>query len=214
MEEQFWHQRWQDRNIGFHEGKPNTLLVRQLERLNLTTGDRIFLPLCGKTQDIAYLLSLGFHVVGIEFSAIAVDELFLELDIKPTITQHADLSLYQVAKLDIYVGDFFALQKNMLGHVDAVYDRAALVALPLDMRKQYTAQLVQISSAAPQLLIVFAYDQTAMNGPPFSLVEDEIMQHYAEHYTLELLEHCDASALFNKRVQVSENAWLLQALGQ
>jgi len=35
MEVEFWHEKWQKNEIGFHENKPNPILVKNIEALNL-----------------------------------------------------------------------------------------------------------------------------------------------------------------------------------
>ena len=67
MEAAFWHERWQRGEIGFHEAQPNALLTAFFERLTLPADSRVFVPLCGKTRDIPWLLSQGLRVAGAEF---------------------------------------------------------------------------------------------------------------------------------------------------
>jgi thiopurine S-methyltransferase len=38
------------------------------------------------------------------------------------------------------------------------------------------------------LLITLEYEQAQMNGPPFAVLQQEVEQHYAAHYTVEVLE--------------------------
>ena len=199
MEHDFWHNRWQNKQIGFHLPEANPLLVKHFSALDLTpktpqkvnktqqTKPRVFVPLCGKTLDIAWLLAQGCRVVGIELSQIAIDALFAELGMTPNITPLGDLTLYQAQHLDVFVGDIFKLNAEMLGQVNAVYDRAALVALPASMRKAYAAHLLAISQCAPQLLICFEYDPTLHAGPPFCVPADEVREHYAASHDLTLL---------------------------
>ncbi|MCL4165555.1 UNVERIFIED_CONTAM: hypothetical protein GTU68_005190, partial [Idotea baltica] len=174
MEADFWHERWSNNEIGFHENEVNPLLVDHINDLNLAEDSRIFLPLCGKTRDIAWLHSQGYKVVGIELSEHAVKQLFQDLGQTPEITQIGELSLYSIEDIEIYVGDFFNLSKEQLGKIDAVYDRASLIALPDTMRGQYAKHLVAITANVPQLLITLEYDQSALNGPPFSIDETMI----------------------------------------
>lgn len=209
MHHDFWHQRWQTNQIGFHLPKANPLLVKHFSRLKLHTGKRILLPLCGKTEDIGWLLSQGYQVAGAELSQIAIEDLFKRLALKPVITIMDNLHRYSAPNIDIYVGDIFKLNANQLGHVDAVYDRAALVALPEDMRKEYCAHLLAITHTAPQLLICFEYDQTIHAGPPFSVDANEVHQHYAQVYTLTLLEHMEMAEGLKGKYPAIEKVWLL-----
>ena len=210
MHEQFWHERWEKRQIGFHEGKPNELLVKYLSALNLNYNERIFLPLCGKTVDIAWLLSQGYRIAGAELSELAIQELFEDLKIKPQVTSLAQLKHYSAPNLDIFVGNIFNLSTELLGKVDAIYDRAALVALPPEMRTLYTEHLVKITNCAPQLLIVFEYPQGSMQGPPFSIAQEEIEAHYSSLYDMTLLNSTQNYRSLRATTGVSENLWLLK----
>lgn len=218
MQHDFWHERWQSNQIGFHLQEANPLLVKHFHALNLTpktlqkTSTRIFLPLCGKTLDIAWLLEQGYQVVGAELSQIAIEDLFKSLNLTPTITPKNQLKHYSAASIDIFVGDIFALTAAMLGEVDAIYDRAALVALPEDMRKSYTAHLLTLTNKAPQLLICFEYDQAIHAGPPFSISADEVKQHYQAHYSLSLLVSETMPDGLKGKFPATEQVWLLMRL--
>ncbi len=205
----FWHQKWKKNEIGFHESKPNPLLVSFFKELKLVEGSRVFLPLCGKTLDIAWLLSNGYRVAGAELSQVAIEQLFMELGVEPEITRFGKVSRYSERGIDIFVGDFFELSSDVIGSVDAVYDRAALVALPEEMRKKYTKYLLEITGTAKQLLITFEYDQGLMDGPPFSLSSDEVNRHYKDAYNLKLLASVPVSGGLKGKCVATEHVWLL-----
>jgi len=185
MEPNFWLERWQTNQIGFHLPAANPMLVKHFKSLALPSGSRVFLPLCGKTLDIAWLLSQGHRVVGAELAELAIVQLFEELAVSPTITTAGDLKRYSAHNLDMFVGDVFHLTAQMLGTVHAVFDRAALVALPEDIRFRYSKHLLSISKNAPQLLITFVYDQSLVAGPPFSITNAEVERHYGKCILLE-----------------------------
>ena len=165
MEPAFWHERWSSNQIGFHQKDINAMLMGQLKVLDLSPGSRIFVPLCGKSHDIAWLLSQGYSVVGAELSKLAIDQLFEELNLIPEISATGALLPYRAPDIDIFVGDIFDLDADTIGPVDATYDRAALVALPQDMRERYAQHMSRLTHSAPQLLICFEYDQNVMQGP-------------------------------------------------
>lgn len=212
MESDFWHQRWINGEIAFHEDEANSLLTNNIESLGLVKGNTFFLPLCGKTRDIAWLLSLGYKVVGAELSKIAIDALFEDLAMSPTITEQGELTQYDAQGITIFVGDLFSLTAKMVGTVNAVYDRAALVALPKAMRNQYSAHVIDITHSAAQLLITFEYDQQLMDGPPFSINEAEVKHHYAQHYQTIMLERCEVVGGLKKKAPATESAWHLNPL--
>jgi len=210
MEAEFWHEKWQTNDIGFHQMAAHPMLVAHVEQLGLEPGRRLFLPLCGKTRDIAWLLSKGYRVAGAELSHIAVEQLFEELGLEPDITTIGALKCYRAKHIDIYVGDIFALTPTTLGPVDGIYDRAALVALPEAMRARYTEHVMQMTNDAPQLLITFEYDQRLMAGPPFSITADELRQHYGRHYAITPLASATVEGGLKGQCDAVEKVWLLQ----
>lgn len=213
MQAEFWHNKWANNDIGFHEGQVNSLLLAHFPALELASGSRVFLPLCGKTRDIAWLLSQGYCVAGAELSELAIQQLFDELGVTPAIRQHGDLLCYQAENLAIWVGDVFALQADELGSVDAVYDRAALVALPPELRARYTRHIQSLCANAPQLLICYDYDQQAMAGPPFAIRDAEVQQHYGAVYQLQLLESRAVPGGMRGQCPAQEKVWLLARAG-
>jgi thiopurine S-methyltransferase len=209
MHHDFWHNKWQKNEIGFHLPEANPLLVNYFPALQLAPRSRIFLPLCGKTLDIHWLLSQGFRVVGAELSTIAVEGLFEDLKLTPTLTKIGELTHYSADNIVIFNGDFFTLTAEILGKVDAVYDRAALVALPAEMRPLYTMHLSTITQYAPQLLVCFDYDQTLLDGPPFCVNAEEVRAHYAQAYHLQMLATVPLAGGLKERCPASEQVWLL-----
>lgn len=208
MEKDFWLSRWKENNIPFHEAETNPLLLKYFKELSLAKDSRIFIPLCGKTLDITWLLSNGYRIAGAELVEMAVQQLFQELGVEPEISKVDKLTLYSAKGIDIFVGDIFDLSKEILGPVDAVYDRAALVALPRETRVRYSAHLAKITNQAPQLLITFEYDQSKMAGPPFSISAEEVSQHYKDTFNLvNLLSREMAGGL--KGQAAKENVWKL-----
>lgn len=211
MEASFWHQKWERGDIAFHESEANLFLVEHFEKLNPAKGSRVFLPLCGKTRDIAWLLAHDYRVVGAELSELAVNELFKELGLEPEISKVEKLARYSAKDIDLLVGDIFDVSAEFLGPVNAIYDRAALVALPAGVREQYTSHLMNITDTAPQLLITYEYDQRLIDGPPFSVNADEVKRHYGVAYQLKSVESKNVAGGLRGKVTSTETAWLLQS---
>ena len=210
MDTSFWHRKWEEGEIGFHESDVNKLLVSYLHHLSLVKGDHVFVPLCGKTLVISWLLANGYRVAGAELSRIAIEQLFAELGVKPEISVAGLMDRYSAPNVDIFVGDIFDLSSEMLGPIDVVFDRAALVALPDKMRNRYAVHLMNITDRAPQLLICYEYDQGSMAGPPFSVSNEEIRQHYSDSYELTLVSSTDLPGGLKGRCSAKENVWLLK----
>lgn len=214
MEPDFWHQKWQSNVIGFHISEPNPLLVSNFKALSVKENGRVFLPLCGKTLDISWLLSTGYRVAGAELSEIAVNQLFEELGINPNKTDLGDLTHYSAENIDIFVGDIFHLSSKDLGDVDAVYDRGAFVALPKEMRDRYATHLIHITHSAPQLLISFEYNQHLVPGPPFAISNQELTQQYRDTYDVTLLASEAVVGGLKGKCDAIENVWLLKPVTQ
>ncbi len=214
MDASFWHDRWEAGETGFHQAEGNPLFAEHFADLALPRGKRVFLPLSGKTGDIPWLLTRGYSVVTAELSQLAIDQLFAGLGIVPRVAQRDGLRNHRAPGLDVFVGDFFDVNANILGPVDLIYDRAALVALPDTMRAQYADHLRMITQTAPQLLITFEYDQTLMEGPPFSVDAAEVSTHYAAAYDVSQLERRPLPGGLRNLAEVVEIAWLLQPKAQ
>jgi thiopurine S-methyltransferase len=208
----FWHDRWQRNQIGFHEPKPNPLLVAHFDSLSLPTGSRIFVPLCGKTLDIHWLLSRGYGIAGAELSAIAVQQLFADLGVTPHTTAIGKLTRYSASGIDIFAGDIFDLSRDQLPKVDAIYDRAALIALPEPLRSRYARHLVGLTERATQLLVCVNYEQQRLAGPPFSISGAEVTRLYQSAYDIEALGSTPVAGGLKGGCPATEEVWLLTPL--
>lgn len=175
MEPDFWKSRWAEGKIGFHEGKPNQSLVQHLDVLR--GAKRVFVPLCGKSEDLAFLAREGFEVVGAELVEDAVKAFFAEHGIDAQVTKKGVLTAYRGGGITIFAGDFFKVTPTDVGEIDAFYDRAALIALPAPLREQYVAHLKTLTKRG--LLITVEYPQDQLDGPPFAVMKDEVRRHYA-----------------------------------
>jgi thiopurine S-methyltransferase len=210
MEASFWHAKWEKSEIGFHQDDFNPLLLEHFGALSLPAGSRVFVPLCGKTRDILWLLESGYRVVGVELSRVAVDQLFADMELQPAISRIGSLTRFAVEDLDIYCGDIFDLTGSELGRIDAVYDRAALVALPATMRQRYADHLAAVTGSARQLLVAYEYDQSLQDGPPFAVSADEIRRLYGTHYEPTLLASTEVAGGLRGKCPATEHVWLLQ----
>ena len=210
MDASFWHDKWQRNQIGFHEPQANPLLLAHFDSLSLPVGSRIFVPLCGKTLDINWLLSRGHRVAGAELSETAVAQLFVELGVTAHATTIGKVTRYSAPGIDIFQGDIFDLSRGELCEVDAIYDRAALIALPEQLRTRYARHLVQITNRALQLLICVTYEQHLIAGPPFSVDAAEVARLYEDTYDLEVLGGVDIPGGLKGRCAATENVWLLR----
>lgn len=173
MDPQFWRSRWAEGRIAFHEGAPNDYLVQHHDKL--ATAPRVLVPLCGKTEDLAFLAANGHDVVGVELVEDAVKAFFAEHHLSPEVTQIGGFARYAAPSFTIFAGDIFATTRALLGPIDAIWDRGALVALPDDMRRRYVDHLRTLLPKGGRVLLVgFEYAPGELEGPPFSVEEGEV----------------------------------------
>ena len=192
MEPKFWQERWARNQIGFHLPEVNPYLLRYWPSLTLAQGAKVLVPLCGKSLDLMWLASNGYHVLGVELSEQAVEAFFNEQNLTPRITRHGVFKVYQADLIEVWCGDFFALDAGILADCTALYDRAALIALPPLMRAQYAEQLNSLLRPGCQgLLITLDYDQTQKAGPPFAVTDDEVKVLLGVQWHLEVLDTQD-----------------------
>lgn len=186
MDSAFWHSRWENNEIGFHSETFNAHLENFWSLLNVSKGSTVFVPLCGKTLDMLWLLKEGYHVIGVELSEIAVKDFFQENKLTYQTEDKGAFRYYTSGELTILHGNFFDVTDEEIGHCSACYDRASLIALPRDMRQRYVNKLKGFDKmASQQLLVTLEYDQTIKNGPPFSVTDEDVMALYAETNTVE-----------------------------
>lgn len=209
MNEKFWRDRWTNNQIAFHNLDSNPLLVEHFQSFALRTNPHIFVPLCGKSRDLVWLEQQGCRVTGAELSELAVEQFFDELGVEPQVTTISTVKRYEGNGIVIFQGSIFDLTPERLGPVDLVYDRAALVALPLELRERYKSHLVNLTIAAPQLLICYEYDQSCADGPPFSVREEELRRLYEGLFSLGLLGRYEVEGGLKGKCPASEAVWQL-----
>ena len=193
MDAAFWHQRWQDNLIGFHQADINPHLQSFWPRLGLNPGDAVFVPLCGKSRDMLWL-GARHPVLGVELSPIAVEAFFAEAGLVPRHGQECGFSVCEADRLRLLCGDFFDLVPQQLEAVRGVYDRGALVALPPQLRGRYVERLNDLLPAATAMLLVtMEYPQAEMPGPPFAVEEAEVHRLFADRWSIEAV--CEQDVL-------------------
>jgi thiopurine S-methyltransferase len=215
MEKEFWLERWQLQEIGFHQDEVNPYLRQYWQELHAVRDGIVFVPLCGKSRDMLWLREQGHTVLGVELSPIAVHAFFEE---SGRIPQHAAGGRFDSCEADgfrILCGDFFDLRREDLANVSAVYDRASLIALPPDMRERYVRHLASILPPATQIMLITVdYPQQEMQGPPFAVSAGEVAALYREHAEVRLLAQLDVleqNPRFQQRglSRLHENIFLL-----
>ena len=192
MEEAFWQARCAQGQIGFHLQEVNPYLQQHWPSLSIAPGSQVLVPLCGKSLDMAWLAGQGLRVLGVELADRAVEDFFAEQGLQPEVEQQGVLRLYRAAGVEIYCGDFFNVQAEHVAGCTALYDRAALIALPETMRARYVEHLAAILPGNCRgLLVSLEYAQEEMSGPPFSVSQAEIDARLSPYWQIELLARHD-----------------------
>jgi len=216
MEKDFWLERWERDETGFHENEVNPYLTRFWQELHVDRGSAVFVPLCGKSLDMQWLREQGHAVTGVELSEIAAQAFFTENGYTAKNFSSGKFKHYEAKDIRILCGDFFDLSRDELAGVKAAYDRASMVALPPEMRERYVRHLVNILPPATQILLVtFDYPQHEMQGPPFAVSPAEVEAVYCEHAEIRLLAQMDVLAQnprFQQRglTRLQESIYLLK----
>ncbi|MEB6592152.1 MULTISPECIES: thiopurine S-methyltransferase [Pseudomonas] len=180
MDPAFWQQRWADNQIGFHQAQVNPYLQRHWPQLQLALGSRVLVPLCGKSLDLAWLAGQGYRVLGVELSRRAVEDFFREHGLEAEVRQQGAFEVWRGGDVELWCGDFFALRAEDIGDCAGLYDRAALIALPVQMRAAYMQALSALLPASCRgLVVTLDYDQSLLPGPPFSVGDEEVRRGFA-----------------------------------
>ncbi|MFT7622809.1 MAG: thiopurine S-methyltransferase [Myxococcota bacterium] len=185
-----WEEIWKRPTQGFQQSDINRHLIEHFEWLAEAGTNRVFVPLCGRSRDLDWLAERYGEVVGAELVESPITRFFAERELTPEITAAGGVTRYQAGPVSLLHGDVLKTSPETVGTVDALYDRAALIALPRDVRVQYAAHLATlIRPGARALLVTLHYDQTAAPGPPFSVSEAEVHALFSGDWTIETPEH-------------------------
>ena len=188
MDPEFWNDRWRNGRIGFHQARVTPLLERHWDAVGVPAGGRVFVPLAGKSLDMAWLASRGHPVLAAELSELAVGQFFAEQGLTPEVRQSRHGTRYSAAGIEIVAGDAFALDDADLADCAGVFDRAALVAVPPALRVRYVSELyAALPAGCRGLLVTLEYPQDQKQGPPFSVPETEVRTLY-EGWCIDILE--------------------------
>ena len=186
-----WHQRWSNQQIGFHRSVVNDLLEKHWPTLNVQHGGTVLVPLCGKSVDMHWLAQQEHDVIGVELVLPAAEAFFEEAGNTPEVESVGQFKRLNSGPNTILCGDFFSVPTS-LASCTSWYDRAALVALPSSVRPAYVEQIRNLCKpGSVGLMITFAYPQEQMQGPPFSLPDEEVDRLFSTGFEIELLEQLE-----------------------
>lgn len=184
MQFDYWLDKWKAGDTKFHMDDVNKFLVQHYKNI---APSRFFVPLCGKTLDMLWLATHGHKVIGVELSKIACEAFFTENKLSYETKHIDDFILYFNESIQIWCGDIFQLPAHAYKDVSFIYDRAALFALPLNLRLQYVEKLKSIAAQSKKLqmlLLSIEYQQDLVQGPPFSLSHYDINTYYRDVFEI------------------------------
>ena len=192
MEKNFWLDRWQQGLIGFHQEQVNPYLVQNWLKCGAQAGDKVLVPLCGKSKDMVWLHQQGMQVRGVDLSEMAVEAFFAENNLPAQQDVFGHFSRWRAPGYELLCGDFFNVMPDDTQRDHFVYDRASLIALPPDMRQKYAKHLSGLLVPGSKVLLVtMEYPQHEMQGPPFSVHENEVRKLYSDSFNIEKVGHVD-----------------------
>jgi thiopurine S-methyltransferase len=216
MKKEFWLEKWENKQTGFHKDEVHPLLIKYIDDLKLKHGDTVFVPLCGKTLDMLWLNSQGYKVIGIELSELAILGFFTENDIAYEKSTGDFFDTYTYENITIYKGDFFELTQAHCQSVNVVYDRAALIALPDDLVVKYVNKMHDIiPKMTMELLITLEFDRTSgSDGPPFNTSHEKVkklLENYKSVEQIYITDIIERESSFQKQgcTYVNERAYLI-----
>jgi thiopurine S-methyltransferase len=195
MDAGYWKQRWDEGRTGWHQDQPTPLLLGHWPSLQVAPGARVFVPLAGKSHDMPWFAAQGYRVLGVELSQHAVEQFFDEHGLVPDVSESRYGRRYAAGGIELVCGDAFALDADALAGCSAVYDRAALIALPPELRQRYVRELyARLPSGCRGLLITLEYPPHEKDGPPFPVPEAEVDALYGRDWSIDVLERRDILA--------------------
>lgn len=202
MELSYWQSKWRKGKTGFHMKDEYPGLPKHWDSLLFDDKPIVLVPLCGKSKDLIWLSEHCEQVVGVEISKLAIEQFFKENLLDANQTTFADFTIYRSNNIEIWNGNFFKLPLHKLPSFDLVYDKAALIALPAEIRKKYAEKIIELCTHKTQILLhQFEYRQDEMNGPPFSVSIEEVRQLFGRQFQLKNLDRQELNLNNYKKFQ-------------
>lgn len=196
MDGDFWHARWRNDEIAWHQEAYNEALTAFWPSLGMAAEAAVLVPLCGKSRDMHWLAAQGHRVVGAELSALAIQAFFEEAGIEATTDETAGYRRHRGGAFEILEGDFLTLPPALVGPVAGAYDRGGLVALPSTMRESYARQLLTLCGPETTiLLLTLDYDGDTDTAPPFAVSGYEVETLFAPRCRIQPIEQQVTDAL-------------------
>lgn len=195
MEHAEWLERWRAGRTPFHMNQVNPWLVRFAHRLDLGPDRRVLVPLCGKTLDLEYLARQGGSIFGVDLAEEALRQFLAGQQREATRQVRGEATFLLAEPFTLVAADILTLTPEQMGRFHAIWDRAALVAMPSTCRATYMRMLVSgLQPGGRILLVSMEYDTALMDGPPFSVSAQEIEDLLGNSEQVELLAEQEVDA--------------------
>lgn len=195
MNAQFWLNRWQEGRTRWHGNVPNPLLVEYWPAIGAPADARVLVPLCGKSLDMPWLAAQGHRILGVELSPLAIAQFFAENALEAHTDPAAIPPRHVSGPIELVQSDIFNVPPQIFASCDAIYDRAAIIALDPAQRQRYARRVYDhLPPGCRGLMITLEYPPEQMEGPPFSVSEEEVRTLLAEQWQIDLLTRRDILA--------------------
>lgn len=190
MNKTYWLNRWETGNIRFNQPTPHRFLIKHYQSLGLHPHEQVFVPLCGKSIDMIWIMAQDQRVIGVEISPIAILDFLKENKLDAVEFKDGAFQVYQNASFTLYNGDLFNLTAKHLSEIKAVYDRGSLTAMPPNtLRSQYVDWVKNtIPENCKILLVVLEHGAPDVMEPPFSTTLEEVNLCFANQFSVTQLE--------------------------
>ena len=140
----------------------------------------------------ASLKEQGHSVTGVELSPIAVQQFWDASNQTPSVESSGPFERTTADGITLLCGDFFGLTQSEFAGPCAFYDRASIIALRPDLRIRYCAHLARVlPKGSCGLMVTLAYDQSMLDGPPFSVDAEKLESLMADDFMIETLASDD-----------------------
>lgn len=186
MQPEFWHQSWvvEGSKTSFHRPDVHPYLFKHCPP-SFLEGKRVFVPLAGKTNDLEYFRQHAAWAVGVELVEKPIlqfmEEQNLDYERRPG-------GLIRAERLSFFHRDIFDLTVEDVGHLDLIYDRASLIAFPLDMRMRYLAKIHELAPAGCQIVLNTLEYAPYMEEPPFSVAPADVDSYFSHRFRIDHAE--------------------------
>lgn len=188
MEISYWQSRWRKDNTGWHMDNVYPPLANIWSQLSIKSSAKVFVPLCGKSLDLRWLVERGHQVTGVDVSQKALEDVINYTNQSFTKDSSHGFTIYRSESLELWQGDFLKLPVKKIPQPDVIYDKASIVALPPEMRGSYAQKILSLCGKHTHIILqTFEYDQSEMNGPPFSVDENELKHHFGHDFEFTLM---------------------------